>query len=441
MVVNQEFKALIEAHYDEFLRDLAKVIEVQSVRGPAELHAPFGKGPRQVLTVAVKLADQYGFKTSIVNDAVAVAQWGPDTSDYIGIVGHLDVVAAGEGWQSDPFKLNIREDTLYGRGVLDNKGPIMAVLFGMHLLKERGFYPRKTLRIIFGSDEESGSADIPLYLKEQPAPEFGFTPDCKFPAVYGERGIVNYEIDTPIKLAALQQISTITGDQAKDHVPDQLTIEVQNQLIEVQGKRSPSNAPELGVNAIMLLAKAIKKRAELAPELVTYFDWLLDSFDQRYFGEGLGIDFQDEDSGKLMVTPYLLQKVEGGLKLRIAIRYPVTVTEEQVTAGLKKAVLPGSELRVVRRIPGTMHDKNDPRIKQLSAVYAMVTGQDGTPVTTTGATYARAVPNIIAFGPSFPGQKGIAHKQDEWMTNHDLKLNMEIYMNAMVGLAKMEEKK
>lgn len=203
MVVNQEFKALIEAHYDEFLRDLAKVIEVQSVRGPADLHAPFGKGPRQVLRVAVKLADQYGFKTSIVNDAVAVAQWGPDTSDYIGIVGHLDVVAAGEGWQSDPFKLNVREDTLYGRGVLDNKGPIMAVLFGMHLLKERGFYPRKTLRIIFGSDEESGSADIPLYLKEQPAPEFGFTPDCKFPAVYGERGIVNYEIDTPIKLAAL----------------------------------------------------------------------------------------------------------------------------------------------------------------------------------------------------------------------------------------------
>ena len=119
----------------------------------------------------------------------------------------------------------------------------------------------------------------------------------------------------------------------------------------------------------------------------------------------------------------------------------MTVTEEQVTAGLKKAILPGSELRVVRRIPGTMHDKNDPRIKQLSAVYTMVTGQDGTPVTTTGATYARAVPNTIAFGPSFPGQKGIAHKQDEWMTNHDLKLNMEIYMNAMVGLAKMEEKK
>lgn len=198
MVVNQEFKALIEAHYDEFLRDLAKVIEVQSVRGPADLHAPFGKGPRQVLRMAVKLADQYGFKISIVNDAVAVAQWGPDTSDYIGIVGHLDVVAVGEGWQSDPFKLNVREDTLYGRGVLDNKGPIMAVLFGMHLLKERGFYPRKTLRIIFGSDEESGSADIPLYLKEQPAPEFGFTPDCKFPAVYGERGIVNYEIDTQL---------------------------------------------------------------------------------------------------------------------------------------------------------------------------------------------------------------------------------------------------
>lgn len=143
MVVNQEFKALIEAHYNEFLCDLAKVIEVQSVRGPADLHAPFGKGPRQILRVAVKLADQYGFKTSIVNDAVAVAQWGPDTSDYIGIVGHLDVVAAGEGWQSDPFKLNVREDTLYGRGVLDNKGPLWRCCLGCIYLKNADFIPGK----------------------------------------------------------------------------------------------------------------------------------------------------------------------------------------------------------------------------------------------------------------------------------------------------------
>jgi succinyl-diaminopimelate desuccinylase len=46
------------------------------------------------------------------------------------------------------------------------------------------------------------------------------------------------------------------------------------------------------------------------------------------------------------------------------------------------------------------------------------------------------MPNIIAFGPSFPGQKGIAHNQDEYMAVADLMTNMEIYALTLWGLAK-----
>jgi acetylornithine deacetylase/succinyl-diaminopimelate desuccinylase-like protein len=439
MIVEKEISTAIKEYYDDFLDDLAKIIEVQSIRSEAAPHAPFGKGPRKVLDVVVEIADRYGFKTGIVNDAVAYAQWGDDNEHYIGIVGHLDVVAAGEGWQSDPFQLTARHGKLYARGILDNKGPIMSTLFGMKLLKDMGFKPQKTIRILFGSDEESGSADIPLYLKSEPAPDFGFTPDCKFPTVYGERGIVNYEIKTPIDSVELSQISTIEGDQAKDHVPDELKFSVNGRLIEAKGKRTPTNAPELGTNAIMILAQKVLEQNLVEGQLKLYFEWLLKSFDNQHFGEGLGIDFEDEDSGKLIVTPYALQKTEGGLKLEVAMRYPVSYTEDDVTNGLKMAVLPDSIIEITRQIPGTMHDKNDPNVKILSRVYERITGLNGTPVTTTGATYARSVPNIIAFGPSFPGQKGIAHKQDEWMAQRDLKMNMEIYMDAILNLIKAKE--
>lgn len=428
----------IRTHRAEFIRDLGQLIEVPSIRGTAAPHAPFGVEPRRVLEVVVDIATAYGFKAAVVNDAVAYAQWGDDDDHYVGIVGHLDVVAAGKGWTSDPFILNERHDRFYARGILDNKGPIMACLFGMKLLKDLGYQPERTIRIIFGSDEESGSSDIPLYLQQEPAPEFGFTPDGKFPAVYGERGIVNYLIETPLAPASLAQISQIKGDQARDHVPADLSTTINGHLLVSKGKQAPTNAPEMGINAITKMAQQIVAQRSLDVDLGNYFQWIVTSLHEQHYGEGLRIDFADQDSGKLIVTPYALQKTATGMQLALAIRYPVTYSENDVTEGLKQAVIPGSKITVTRRILGTMHDKNDWFIQQLSQVYAAITGLDGTPVTTTGATYARSMPNIIAFGPSFPGQKGIAHKQDEWMDEKDLMLNMSIYMNAMLRLTTRE---
>ena len=84
----------------------------------------------------------------------------------------------------------------------------------MKLLKELGYQPKKTIRLMFGTDEESGSGDIPIF-REGKRTRFGFTPDCKYPVVYGERGIVNYEITTTIPDDSSEQIGQIIGDQAK----------------------------------------------------------------------------------------------------------------------------------------------------------------------------------------------------------------------------------
>ncbi|MDG3375106.1 hypothetical protein P5D95_26945, partial [Vibrio parahaemolyticus] len=175
-----------------------------------------------------------------------------------------------------------------------------------------------------GTDEESSSSDIPMYLSQEKPPTFGVTPDCKYPVVYGERGIVNYQILTAFDTQELNQLSNINGDQAKDHVPDQLAVTVNQEEIMVTGKRAPSNAPELGENAITLLAEKIKTNQLLTGELQDYFSWIVDSLANQHNGEGLALNFEDEDSGKLILTPYELLKTETGLSLSIAIRYPVS---------------------------------------------------------------------------------------------------------------------
>lgn len=426
------FKQLIEANKMTFYQDLATLIEIPSIKGPAEEGAPYGIENKRVLEQIMKLAYSYGFSGEIVDDAVAYIQVGND-ADYIGIAGHLDVVAAGGAWNYPPFELTIENGKLYGRGILDNKGPIFSCLFGLKLLMDQGYQLKQTLRILFGSDEESGSADIARYLAQEAAPRFAFTPDCKYPVVYGERGILNVVYETPLSPEALALISEISGEQDRSFVPDVLSSQLEGRTYAVSGKRAPSNAPELGHNAITLLAKELAK-ATTNQELKNYFQWLEDAFHDQHFGQGIDMAWSDEMSGILNITPYLLKKTGTGFKLGLSLRYPVSYTEETVLDGLQKAAYQDSTLTLVRSMPSLLTDKNRPEVAQLSKAYADVTALDSTPVTTTGATYARALPNTVAFGPSFPGQKGIAHNADEYMDESDLLLNMEIYMNAILNL-------
>lgn len=427
-----DYKQLIEQHKEEFYQDLDKVMRIESIKGAPLANAPFGIGPKKALEQVMTIASSYGFDTKIVNDAVGYAQFG-EGDDYVAVIGHLDVVPAGDGWSFPPFRLSKKDGKFYGRGILDNKGPIMACLFGLKLMKELSIKPNKPIRIIFGTDEESGSADLPLYLNKEKPSLFAFTPDCKYPVVYGERGIVNYTITTKFTQSDLTDIC-VTGDQSSAHVPDYLSMTIQGEKYEVLGKRAPSNAPELGKNAITMMAEKISSDKDLDDELCHYFSWIKEGLSEKHYGEGLGLDFEDKDSGKLMVTPYELKTTNNAFELSIAIRYPVSVKEDEVTEQLQKVIPSQSEIKLIRQLKSTIFPKNNENVKKLSDVYETITGLDGTPVTTTGATYARFFPNTVAFGPSFPGQKGIAHNSDEYMDEKDLLLNMEIYMSAIAAL-------
>lgn len=429
----EEITTSIESHWKEFLVLLQKVIQVPSVKGKPEQHAPYGTEPRKVLELVLTEAAAHGFKTNVIDDAIGYVQWGENNEEYIGVIGHLDVVPAGTGWDFPPFDLTEKEGRFYGRGILDNKGPIISCLYALFLLKKSGFVPKKTIRIIFGTDEESGMSDISHYLKSERPPIFGFTPDCKYPVVYGERGVVNVTIQLPLDSEELNQISQFSGDQYRDHVPDQLGVTINGITHQVTGKRSPSNAPEMGENAITLLAQVVKD-IEMSEQLQSYLRWIAESFHDKHYGEGMNLTLADKDSGKLILTPVVLQKSETGLSLEVAFRYPVSASEDEVLRRLGLQLPKGASYEVTRSIPGICHDKDSPEIQKLSMIYAEVTDNDPTPVTTTGATYARKMPNTLAFGPSFPGQKGIAHNKNEYMNVADLRMNLEIYLKSIQAL-------
>lgn len=74
-----------------------------------------------------------------VSGSCIVARCGWDESKPLVVLySHYDVVDAGHGWESNPWKLAARDGFLYGRGVADNKGPFLAQIFAVRKLLRRG---------------------------------------------------------------------------------------------------------------------------------------------------------------------------------------------------------------------------------------------------------------------------------------------------------------
>lgn len=366
----------IDKFKEQLLQSIIEVVNIPSVREKAKPNAPFGEKPKEALIKGLQIAEHLGFKTKNIDNYMGYAEFGED-EEYIGILGHLDVVDVGEGWNNPPFSGHIEDGKMYGRGVLDNKGPIISALFALYAIKESGLTMDKKVRIIFGTDEESGFNDIPYYLKKEKPPIMGFTPDCKYPVVYGERGRANIVFKT----------------EYNDENYEERTKEFFN-----------------FVNEYVLSSKSN--------------------------GERLGIDYSDEEFGTMEMRNFKAGIKDSNLTFHMSLSYPAIVDINEILEKIKSKLTGNIKLKVLLNYDPVKFEKDSFLVKSLQKAYEDITGLDGTPVTTTGGTYAKVMPNIVPFGPSFPGQKGIAHNPNEYMDIEDIVLNAKIFAQAIYNLAK-----
>lgn len=287
--IRTDFQKLFEESKDEFLTYFKDLIRIPSVNGHRTYQAPFGIGPKRALEYMLSLSQELGFRTGQVGDCVGWAEYGPETEDYFGVLGHLDVVDVVDDWNYLPFDLTLKDGYFYGRGVLDNKGPLLSTLFALYLIKKQQMPLNKRIRVMFGTDEEMGSRDIPYFLKEQKPPYAGFTPDCKFPIVYGERGIVDLTITLPITDGSLEQIDSLEGVFDHSFLPDYAAITVNGKKSEYHGEKAPSNAPDMAKN---VLPELIESNQDLVGQTGDLFQWLNEKIGNQYNGESLGLNYR-----------------------------------------------------------------------------------------------------------------------------------------------------
>ena len=463
-----EKKLLLEAEdyivskRDEYQRDLAALIEIESVGTDACGKYVFGKGSAAAIDKIIEIGNSYGFATEN-HDYYCASLVHGDSEEELGMVAHVDVVPAGDGWTYPPYKLTVENDLLIGRGTEDDKGPAIAALYAMRFLKDKGIKLPFSVRLILGGDEERGMNDLPYFLKSHKAPFFSFTPDSAFPVCCGEKGIGKINVSFNAGLKRLETISggTVTNavagkavavinDIANGSLPAADDIEIcyadNKATVTAIGKTAHAAMPEDGVNAISVLASYLLSNVRFDGDEKLMLEFLRDICGE-FFGERLGIAANDDLMGRLTCVGGLLITENGKALQNFNIRFPLPGSWngilESVTETAKRY---GGTVVKESHSEGYSFSPEKPEIMALTKACEAVTGEDSKPYTMGGGTYARSFPNTVAFGSTLHKHRGLlgegrgkAHDRDEYLSVAEFESSVKIFVLSIMNIAKLKE--
>lgn len=411
---------------NEMIEALQKLVSFQSIAKEEGPEYPYGKEVHRAKEYVLNLAKSFGMRVTDVPGKYAYIEIG-EGPRLIGILSHLDVVPAGDGWTQDPFGGEIVDGKIYGRGTTDDKGPTIAVLYAMKALKEKTTLPAR-IRLILGQTEENGEwRDIEAYTEAEEIPECGFTPDGDFPAIQNELGAMVFQVEMPRAESGFREGE---GGTAPNMVPAHARVKTEFGSYEASGKACHGCAPWLGVNGISALMEKVH-RAE--PEN-RFAEMYADLIGKTIYGEKLGIAAEDE-SGKLTLNAGLLEVGADKVTLMVDIRYPAKKNPDEISGSLVRQFSSyGASCECVYQVRPLYTPSGSPVLNALLSAYREVTGDESRPISIGGGTYAKAMPNMVAFGPNFPGHENREHMEDEYILVDDFLKLEEIYERALVYL-------
>lgn len=465
------FKEILESKQSELIKSLKGAIRFPSVSEFSEGEYPFGKNVHKCLEFMLELAASMGFKTCSVDNHVGWCEYG-EGEEMVAVLGHLDVVPPGDGWSVPPYEGRIIDGKIYGRGAMDDKGPTVAALYALLALKESAVKLNKRIRLFFGLSEENGGNDIRYYLENGgEIPVMGFTPDGEYPVIHGEKGFIiehykyifgDNSIDSEVitnydnyfddfgneSLSPKWRVKLIKGGTAENIVPHSAEVvlvrTVKDEWAEereeeftypVNGVSAHAASPWEGENAIQ---KLLSKMTELPleNEIKAVVQFLHEKFKMEHDGTSLGIAMSDEESGPLTMNLGMIHGDEKSIEIGLNYRYPVTKSFEECEPVVRKQFEDAGFILTDQEHDECLYMPTDSElVNRLMYVYKDFTGRDDAPKCIGGATYAKALPNVLAFGPLFPGDENREHRPDEYVEIDWLMKNALLITEAMYALA------
>ena len=420
-------------YFNQFISHLSELIGFESILDAPKPNAPFGTNIRKCLDWFLKLAKDFGFETIDYDGYAGEIVYGE--GEEVGIIGHLDVVPIGIGWNSDPFTLTCRDDVYYGRGVCDDKTPLLSCLYALKKLKDSNAPINKKIRLIVGCDEENGWRDIDYLKTKTDLPEYGFSPDGDFPLSYAEKGIVEVAFSLP----KLKNFVNIKGGTALNAVCDFVSVRPlikvdqeqlkkfglafnEDGLIISKGKSAHGSSPHLGINAMLKLFEYLLYMGEDVKGVL-----------DNLFYDKKGVSKLQNEQGIVTLSPDLISEDNDKITITCDCRIPAPFEIKDLTPIFDSFKIPYKTK--VRHEP-MMAEKNGEFVQTLLSAYNSIMGENSQPISMGGSTFARAFTKGCAFGPKLKGHVDNIHDANENVSKEQLLTAYKIYEKAIFDLVK-----
>ena len=453
----EELNLIIPELRNDMIQMLQRWIAIPSLKDTPAEGAPFGAEVNRMLLTALADAEALGFATRNIDGYAGDIRMGPLGENPLAVLAHLDVVPAGDGWQTNPFEAVITDDRIYGRGTSDDKGPAVAALFAMLAIRQAGIPLSREVRLILGCDEETGMEDMAYYREHYDIPKTGFTPDASFPVINTEKGLMQLELRSPAATEGLQVESISVGERfnvvpglAKAMVRGtQALCEKVNRLagdmhlsvsadmageglvcLTSTGITGHAAYPEAARNAIDQLLLMLRALGVCGPLKV-----MADCVSMTSDGHGLNIHCRDEISGALTCNLGIMRYDASGMYATFDIRFPLLANADRILKTLTAALGDTISVTVAARKEPHHVAPTSELVTALLDAYHDETGRERECVSTGGGTYARCLEEGVAFGASFPEDEDLAHQAGEYISIDNMLQDVRIFANAIVRLA------
>ena len=459
------FDEIIDKNKNNILNTTSELIKFKSVSDENATDFPFGEKCSKALNYILEVGKSMGFKTKNINNYCGYIEFG-EGKDLVGIIGHLDVVPAHleDGWTSPPFSPTIRDNKLFGRGSIDDKGPVVASLYAMKAIKDSSKVSKR-VRLILGLNEEKSWKCINYYKEHEQWPSIGFSPDANFPAIFAEKGIMSIALINNFNIKDFEILDINCNNNAINVVPKyaSITLKYNKKLdvfeniikditsiknikiskldynilkIESFGISAHAAHPELGTNAIKILVEFLLNNFDFDTNYLKYLYniGLFDIYSPKFLSDN---EIKDE-SGILTSNVAILEYENNNLIIKINLRIPVNTALENIKNKYEYLKNDFNNLQVISfgHQEPLYIEKNSYLVKTLVDIFNKKTGLNEKPIAIGGGTYARAFENFISYGATMPGDKDMCHQVDEYIEIDKLILSAKIYAEAIYELAK-----
>lgn len=432
--MKKQIDEIIEQYKDQMIEDIKQLVSVQSFSGQT-------KEVGEALDMVLTLAGQMGFRTmkTTTND-VGIVEYG-EGKETVGVLVHVDVVGVGDPakWNADPFHCYEKDGYLWGRGTIDDKGPVIMGLYALKAMKDLNLIPKKKIWLIIGTAEEQTWTDMKNFIREFDLPDYGFSPDGDFPIYNIEKGYADVALcfNEPER----NRLIGLTSGDSPNTIPSKATMQLRGyEPVSVDGISSHSSLPWNGDNAIVKLCERIGEEE----------NFRFAKFVRRFFTEQTGTALAIDDGsefyngryvGKTTAVPTILKLTDTGVFMNINIRQKYPVEGCDILEAFNRFSNEYDYTVVMKECLDPMMVDEKLEHLQLMKKVSEEYGVDGAFRVGEGTSYAKSMRNCVSWGPVFPGDESGAHEENERLSIASMMQGTKLYTTYLIQTTTDIEKK